>query len=121
MWPITEKRPAWRGGRCLDVTSARLRTGTLWWYQRRQASLILEEVHSLRMIVGASLRARHNSLIFLNISQQGPLAMRKEKNLHGVCMARKRTECSSAGAAFLTAFTAMLSRKQAPHWPNAES
>jgi hypothetical protein len=34
------------------------------WYalvvsKARQAGLILEEVHSLRMIVGASLRARH--------------------------------------------------------------
>jgi len=30
-----------------------------------------------------AIRAHHNSLIFLNISQQGPLAMQKEK----ICMA----------------------------------
>jgi hypothetical protein len=52
---------------------ARLALGTFAnWYtlvvsKTRQAGLILEEVHSLRMIVGASLRARHNFLLYYNV------------------------------------------------------
>ena len=50
---------------------ARLALGTFAnWYtlvvsKARQAGLILEEVHSLRMIVGASLRARQISYCYL--------------------------------------------------------
>ena len=61
MTELWEKRPQPRGGagwcpRCHFGTFAN-------WYtlvvsKARQAGLILEEVHSLRMIVGDSLRAR---------------------------------------------------------------
>jgi hypothetical protein len=76
MTELWEKRPQ-RGGRCTCVDTGtwaprlfgagkrRCHFGTFAnWYtlvvsNARQACQILQEVHSARMIVGASLRARH--------------------------------------------------------------
>ena len=63
VWPMTE---LWENGhsRAAGRPVPRCHFGTFAnWYtlvvsKARQASLILEEVHSVRMIVGASLRAR---------------------------------------------------------------
>ena len=60
---VMEKQPQPRGGAGRQVPRCHFGTFANWYIsvvsKTRQAGLILEEVHSVRMIVGASLRARH--------------------------------------------------------------